>query len=109
MKRLLSIAVLLGLSGLGINLMAQNRPGSASQQPQSQSPSSSQQSQVDARSQQAARAFEGKITKSGDKLVLQDAATRTSYQIDDQDKAKQFEGKNVKVMATMDPTRRVLL
>src|ERR1700758_2817727 len=99
MKQLLSIAVLLGLSGLGINLMAQNRPGSASQQPQSQ---------ADTQSQQSARAFEGKITKSGDKLVLQDAATRTSYQIDDQDKAKQFEGKNVKVMATMDPTTNTL-
>ena len=100
MKRLLSLAMLLGLSGLGINLMAQNQPGATQQQPQ--------QSQVDAQSQQSARAFEGKISKSGDKLVLQEASTQTSYQLDDQDKAKQFEGKSVKVMATMDPNTNTL-
>jgi hypothetical protein len=54
-------------------------------------------------SRQSAQSFEGKITKSGDTLVLQDASSQATYQLDDQDKAKQFKGQNVKVTATTDP------
>ena len=64
---------------------------------------------MDAQSQQkSAQSFEGKITKSGDKLVLTDNATQASYKLDDQEKAKQFEGKTVKVMATLDSTSNTL-
>lgn len=104
MKRLLSIVAMLGLSGLGLNLAAQQTPSSPSQ-----AGSTPQQQQTDATNpQQSARSFEGKITKSGDKLVLQESSTQTAYQLDDQDKAKQFEGKSVKVMATMDPNTNTL-
>ena len=121
MKRLLSIVAMLGLVGLGMNLSAQQTPSSQSSQ-SSSSPSSTQtpsspsdnssmpqSSQTSASSsQQSARAFEGKIQKSGDKLVLQDSASGSSYQIDDQDKAKQYEGKNVKVMGTVDSASNTL-
>jgi hypothetical protein len=104
MKRLLSIVAMLGLTGLGLNLAAQQTPSSPSQ-----AGSTPQQQQTDATNpQQSARSFEGKITKSGDKLVLQESSTQTAYQLDDQDKAKQFEGKSVKVMATMDPNTNTL-
>lgn len=104
MKRLLSIVALLGLSGLGINLSAQQAPSTPGQ-----AGSTPQQQQTDATSpQQSARSFEGKIAKSGDQLVLQDSATQTAYKLDDQDKAKQFEGKSVKVMATMDASTNTL-
>lgn len=103
MKRLLSIVAMLGLTGLGLNLSAQQTPSSQSQ------PGSMPQQQTDAQNpQQSARAFEGKIAKSGDKLVLQESSTQTAYQLDDQDKAKQFEGKSVKVMATVDPNTNTL-
>lgn len=46
--------------------------------------------------------FTGKVTKSGSKYVLKDDATRTSYTLDDQDRAKQFEGKSVKVTGKLD-------
>jgi len=119
MKRLLSVVAMLGLVGLGMNLSAQQTPSSQSSQPSSssaQTPSSPsdnssmpQSSQTSATSsQQSARSFEGKIQKSGDKLVLQDSASQTSYQLDDQDKAKQFEGKNVKVMGTIDTASNTL-
>ena len=65
-----------------------------------------QQQPVD--SQNSAQSFEGKITKSGDKLVLQDASSHATYQLDDQDKAKQFKGQNVKITATMDPNTNTL-
>ena len=97
MKRLLSIVALFGLMGLGLNLSAQ------------QTPSTPQQQQTDTTSsQQSARSFEGKIMKSGSKLVLQESSTQTAYQLDDQDKAKQFQGKDVKVMATLDPKTNTL-
>jgi hypothetical protein len=104
MKRLLSIVALLGLSGLGINLAAQQTPSTPSQPG-----SMPQQQQTDATNpQQSARNFEGKIAKSGDQLVLQETATQTAYKLDDQDKAKQFVGKNVKVMATVDASTNTL-
>jgi hypothetical protein len=104
MKRLLSTVALLGLSGLGINLSAQQTPSTPSQ-----AGSTPQQAETDAsRAQQSARSFEGKIAKSGHELVLQESSTQTSYKLDDQDKAKQFEGKNVKVIATVDPSTNTL-
>jgi hypothetical protein len=104
MKRLLSIVALLGLSGLGMNLAAQQTPSTPSQ-----AGSMPQQQQTDATNpQQSARSFEGKIAKSGDQLVLQENSTKTAYKLDDQDKAKQFEGKDVKVMATVDASTNTL-
>ena len=95
MKRLFLLAA--AMVGLTLSLMAQqNQPRSAQQQ-------------VDTQSQeQSARSFEGKITKAGDKFVLQDSSTEQALQLDDQDRAKQFEGKSVKVTATMDPSTDML-
>ncbi len=114
MKRLLSIVAVLGLTGLGI-ASAQQTPSST------QSPSSSQTTQApadqnssmpssatSATSSQAAKSFEGKIEKSGDKLVLKDSASGSSYQLDDQSKAKQFQDQNVKVMGTLDSATNTL-
>ncbi len=67
------------------------------------------QQQTDAtNSQQSARSFEGRIAKSGDKLVLREASTKTSYQLDDQSKAKQFQGKDVTITATLDSSTNTL-
>lgn len=102
MKRMLTVIVMLGLTSFGLNLAAQQTAS-----PQSQQPDATQQQQpVD--SQNSAQSFEGKITKSGDKLVLQDASSQATYQLDDQDKAKQFKGQNVKITATMDPNTNLL-
>jgi hypothetical protein len=120
MKRLLSIVALVGLSGLGLNLSAQqsqspstpaDQPSATQQQPSAtqQQPTATQQQPTDATSQQGTpRSFEGTIAKSGDKLVLQESATQTAYQLDDQDKAKDLEGKTVKVMATVDSKTNTL-
>jgi len=101
MKKLLTFLTILGFTalGLGLTAMAQDRSG------QARTDSAQQQQQEDA---QSARSFEGKITKAGHKLVLQDSSTRQAYQLDDQDKAKHFEGKDVKVVATMDPNTNTL-
>jgi Protein of unknown function (DUF5818) len=105
MKRFLSIVALLAVPGLGVSLSAQQTP---STKPSTPGQASSTPQQQPTNSQQSARSFEGKITKSGDSWVLQDTASGASYKLDDQDKAKQFNGKNVKVMATMDASTNTL-
>src|SRR5437899_9149083 len=49
-----------------------------------------------------AQAFTGRIVKENGKVVLKDPVTKTSYQIDDASKAKQFMGKQVKVIGKLD-------
>jgi hypothetical protein len=101
MKRLLAVVAMLGMTGIGINLSAQ-------QPPASQTEDSAQQKVGTQSQQRSAQSYEGKITKSGDKLVLQDSASQTAYQLDDQAKAKPFEGQTVKIMATMDSSTNTL-
>ncbi|HLY59470.1 MAG TPA: DUF5818 domain-containing protein [Terriglobia bacterium] len=48
----------------------------------------------------AEKSFKGTIQKSGEKLVLK--AAKASYELDDQEKAQSFEGKEVKVTGTLD-------
>jgi Protein of unknown function (DUF5818) len=48
--------------------------------------------------------FSGKIVKAGNKFVLTDAYNKTSYQLDDQQKAQGFLNKNVKVNGVLDPS-----
>ena len=49
-------------------------------------------------------AFTGVIVKSADKLVLFDTVNKTTYQLDDQEKAQDFVRKNVKVTGVLDPS-----
>lgn len=49
----------------------------------------------------AAKTFSGKIVKTGGKLVLK-TADKTTYQIDDQQKAQDFLNKSVKVTGVLD-------
>jgi len=120
MKRVFSAGAMISMVlGLALSLSAQQSTTTPSTQtpdsttsPSTQSPDTTvaqPQTQVDTSAQQrSAQSFEGKITRSGDKLVLQENASRTAYQLDDQDKAKQYEGKNVKVMATVDASNNTL-
>ena len=50
------------------------------------------------------KTFTGVIVKSGDKVVLLDTISRTSYQLDDQQKAKSFLNKNVRVTGVLNPS-----
>jgi hypothetical protein len=48
--------------------------------------------------------FTGVIAKHGDRLLLTDPLTRTSYQLDDQRRAEELVDKNVKVTGSLDPS-----
>jgi hypothetical protein len=53
-------------------------------------------------SKQEAKMFSGTIIKNGDNFILSDAANKLSYVLDDAEKARQYEGKKVKVTGTVD-------
>jgi hypothetical protein len=48
------------------------------------------------------KTFAGKIVKHGNLLVLSDAEGKTTYKLDDQQKAKEFVNKDVKVTGVLD-------
>jgi hypothetical protein len=73
------------------------------QQPQTQAPSTD----TSAGSQSAEQSFQGKISQSEAGYVLKDSGG-TTYQLDDQKKAKDFSGQNVKVTGTLDSSTNMI-
>ncbi len=88
-------------------------PQQPAQQPQAQPgqapDTAGQPSDAKAQSEQkgAGQTFTGTVTKSGDKYVLQDESG-TTYDIDNQDAAKKFEGKKVNIHGTLDPNGKLI-
>jgi Protein of unknown function (DUF5818) len=65
------------------------------------------QSGMPAQSDSASQSFTGTVVKIGDKYVLRTADDIT-YKLDDPDKAKDFEGKQVKVTGSLDPQSKLI-
>jgi len=78
-------------------MLAQSAPDSARNPTTQQQPM-----QPDDQTAASMKTFSGKIVKSGDKLVLTDANSKTTYQLDDQQKAQSFLNKSVKVTGVLD-------
>ncbi len=57
---------------------------------------------------QDAQTFTGKIAQVNGHYVLQDASSNTSYKLDTEDKAKQFDGQKVKVIGTLDSSSNTI-
>ena len=74
------------------------------QQPQAQPQTSDSQ----AGSPAATTAFQGTISRSHGECVLTDSATGASYKLDDQQKAKDFVGKSVKVTGSLDASGKMI-
>ena len=72
-------------------------------QAQSQSPSSSQ-----SQTQEQTKTFSGKITKSNGRYALEDLTTNSTYYLDDTKSAQKYEGKNVKVIGTLDASNNTI-
>ncbi len=97
MKNILSAFVLtttLCLVGVPMNAL----PTAVPQQDSTQA-MPPQQAQGDA---EKASVFTGKVMEAKGQLVLMDTATKTTYILDDQEKAKPFKGKAVKVTGTLE-------
>ncbi|HEY1656982.1 MAG TPA: DUF5818 domain-containing protein [Candidatus Sulfotelmatobacter sp.] len=84
---------------------AQPPQGSASQTPDSRSTPDAAQQAAPANNSQT---FTGTIVKAGDKYVLQDTASGSTYDIDHQDQLKQYEGKKVRVHGTLDSSGKTI-
>src|SRR5712691_9970064 len=107
--------ILGGLLVVGAALNAQQSPQSPSQpaaqppaqqqQQPGQTPDQSQQPAPNAQNQtpspDQSQTFAGTIVKSGDKYVLQDASGKT-YEVEPQTDMKKYEGKQVRIMGTLD-------
>jgi Protein of unknown function (DUF5818) len=52
--------------------------------------------------QPEAKKFTGTIQKSGENFVLSELATKSRYMLDNQNKARPYEGKNVEITGTFD-------
>ena len=58
---------------------------------------------------QESKTFTGKIVQSSEgKFVLQDTSGNSTYLLDDQEKAKAFNGKNVKVTGMLDADNNII-
>ncbi len=76
------------------------------QQPQDSQPQAAQ--SQPAESQQQPQTFMGKIVKSQGSFVLKDDASNAMYKLDNEDQAKQYVGKSVKVTGTLDPSTNTI-
>jgi Protein of unknown function (DUF5818) len=85
----------------------QTSPDQQGTQPSSQSPDSSSSMQNGQGMQNAAgSSFTGTVVKAGGKYVLKTADA--NYQLDDQDKAKQFVGQQVKINGNLDSSTSMI-
>ncbi len=100
---LAALAVMAALLFTSQLLRAQNAPDNSQASQSSQQPATpaADQTGTDPTEQ---KTFTGVIAKSGDKLVLTDPLTKTSYQLDDQRKAEEMVNKNVKVTGVLEPS-----
>ena len=64
--------------------------------------------QAQLQTKQPSQEFQGTIEKTGTKYVLEDKASGARYQLSNQDKAKQFVDKDVKVTGTLDPSTNTI-
>jgi hypothetical protein len=80
----------------------QDRPSAQQQQPDNQNPPAAMNQPSDPQT------FSGKVAKAGGKFVLRDTASNTMYLLDDEGKAKPFEGQEVKVSGTLDAQTKTI-
>lgn len=122
---LCTMALVFGMATLGAHAKSQQSPQEQppaaypSQQPGQQAPSAQppagQSTQPPTAPETQAQptpgtphTFTGVVTKSGDKYILKDVGTGTTYDLDHQDLVKKFEGKKVRVQGTLDPNGKLI-
>jgi len=98
---------------IGVPTVVPNAPLAFQQQSgaQSQQPEQNQQLASGGDQTPQAQTFTGKVVQQEGKYVLLDTSSKTAphaYQLDDQDKAKPFDGKDVKVTGTLDVEHNII-
>ncbi len=100
----------LGLFGTGAVLLLSLRMTSSGKSlPANMNPRiSSASAQAQLQTKQPSQEFQGTIEKKGTKYILADKSSGANYQLSDQNKAKQYYGKDVKVSGTLDPSTNTI-
>ena len=84
------------------------QPSQAPQEQPSQNQGKKNQQQPEPETQETtSQSVNGTVVKTGGKYVLE-TSDNLAYQLDDQEKAKEYEGKHVKVMGTLDRTTGII-
>ncbi len=97
------VVLTLALVQASVVVVAQERPSpNTPMTPQQYPDAMSQQQTSTPEESEDFTTLSGKILKSGDKFVLQDSIGESTYQLDDQQRAKDFEGMNVKITGAVD-------
>ena len=107
MQRIRATVLLLALAGSSVGAVAQQTPSTNTPSGEADSIPQDRASEP-AGTLPSARSFDGRIVKLGSQFVLRNATAHTSYRLDDQKKAGHYEGKRVKVTATMDSVSNTL-
>lgn len=98
----LACSRVLPLAALTLGLLFASQPAFARSAASARNPTTQEQQMPDDQDSASQKTFSGKIVKSGDKLVLTDADNKTTYQLDDQQKAHDFLNQAVKVTGVLD-------
>ncbi len=104
------LAMLLFAAGFCLvqpSLNAQQDRPTAQQPDQAEQPQAAQ-PQTSMSQMSDAQTFTGRIAKAGGKYVLRDSTNKATYMLDDQDKAKQFEGQAVQVTGALDAQTKTI-
>jgi len=108
-KTQFALSMMLPVMALAAALCFASQPTLAQSAPDSSRNTTTQQQPMQPDNQNAAntntaseKTFSGKIVKSGNKLVLTAADSKTTYQLDDQQKAHDFLNQSVKVTGVLD-------
>src|SRR5271169_4230919 len=107
-KLLMVLALVAGFWLVQPNLNAQQDQPPAQPTAQQQQPDPASQPPAMSQTTSGQQTFTGKVAKAGGKFVLKDDASKASYVLDDQDKAKQFEGQAVQVTGTLDAQAKTI-
>jgi hypothetical protein len=107
MQRIRSSLLLLALAGAAAGAVAQQTPSTNTPSGEADSIPQDRASEP-AGALPSARGFDGRIVKLGNQFILKNASAHTSYRLDDQEKARHYEGKRVNVTATMDSVSNTL-
>lgn len=107
MKRLKLSTLLLTLALVAGFCVVQPRLNAQQDQPTAQQPQPDSARQP-VRQMSDSQTFVGKVAKSGGKFVLRDDTTKAIYMLDDQARAKKFDGQAVQVTGTLDPSTKTI-
>jgi|HubBroStandDraft_4_1064222.scaffolds.fasta_scaffold838902_2 hypothetical protein len=90
----LFLAMILATASTGV-LCAQEAQSQQSEQPQ-------RRAEQENTTQAQQKAFAGVIVKEGKRLALQDPTSKVSYKVDDDSKVRDYLGKHVKILGSLD-------